>query len=171
MLEDDNSIHQCLIEATTTHMPSALRRLFVTILVYCELIGVRNLWEEFHSFMGQDYPTSSSSNNRVIINLLLRDLNALLQQHGKRICDYDLPQIDMSMNSSSTLTNIQDELAVHVPPEDLQSIQTLNNDQRTAFDTIMRAVTCNQSTAFFVDGPGGTGKTYLYRAILASTKE
>ena len=99
-------------------MPSALRRLFVTILVYCEPIGVCTLWEEFHSFMGQDYPTSSSSNNRVIINLLLRDLNALLQQHGKRICDYDLPQIDMSINSLAT-TNIQDELGVHVPQEDL----------------------------------------------------
>lgn len=95
LLEDDNSIHQCLQEAATTHMPSTLLRLFVTILVYCEPIGVRNLWEEFHSFMGQDYPTSRSSNNRVIINLLLLDLNALLQQHGKRICDYDLPQIDM----------------------------------------------------------------------------
>ncbi|XP_068323280.1 uncharacterized protein [Pyrus communis] len=122
LLEDDNSIHQCLLEAATTHMPSALRRLFVTILVYCEPIGVRTLWEEFHSFMRQDYPTSSSSNNRVIINLLLQDLNALLQQHGKRIHDYDLPQIHMSMNSSATLTNIQDELAVHAPPKDLQSI-------------------------------------------------
>ncbi|XP_070660613.1 uncharacterized protein [Malus domestica] len=76
----------------------------------------------------------------------------------------------MSINSSATLTNIQDELAVHVPPEDLQSIQTLNSDQRTAFDTIIRAVTCNQSTSFFVDGTGGTGKTYLYRAIIASLR-
>lgn len=95
LLEDDGSVHQCLLEATTIRMPSALRRLFATILVYCEPVGVRRLWEEFHLFMAQDYSSSSSSSNHVVINLLLRDLNGLLQQHGKQISDYDLPQIDI----------------------------------------------------------------------------
>ena len=31
LLEHDDSIRQCLLEAATMHMPSALRRLFVTI--------------------------------------------------------------------------------------------------------------------------------------------
>ncbi|KAM5554594.1 hypothetical protein ABKV19_022807 [Rosa sericea] len=171
LLEDDGSIRQCLLEATTTRMPSALRRLFATILVYCEPVGVRILWEEFHLFMAQDYSTSASSSNHFVINLLLRDLNGLLQQHGKRITDYDLPQIDTQFADDTRIgRNIQDELSVHVPPEDLASIDTLNADQRNAFNIIMAAIRRNESASFFIDGPGGTGKTYLYRAILASLR-
>ncbi|XP_062020898.1 uncharacterized protein LOC133737337 [Rosa rugosa] len=137
-------------------MPSALRRLFATILVYCEPVGVRILWEEFHLFMAQDYSTSASSNNHVVVNLLFRDLNGLLQQHGKRITDYDLPQIDTQFANDTRIgRNIQDELSVHIPPEDLASIDTLNADQRNAFNIIMAAIRRNESASFFIDGPGG----------------
>lgn len=37
--EDDDSVRQCLQEASSIRMPSSLRRLFVTILVYCEPHG------------------------------------------------------------------------------------------------------------------------------------
>ncbi|KAL7212076.1 hypothetical protein ACSBR2_014860 [Camellia fascicularis] len=34
----------------------------------------------------------------------------------------------------------------------------------------MEAVECNIGAIFFVDGPGGIGKTYLYCALLASIR-
>ena len=40
LLENDNSIRQCLFEATNIRMPTALRRLFATILVFCQPVGV-----------------------------------------------------------------------------------------------------------------------------------
>ncbi|KAL0361620.1 UNVERIFIED_CONTAM: hypothetical protein Sradi_3846500 [Sesamum radiatum] len=45
-LEEDDSIRQCLIEARAVRIPSALRTLFGTILLYCQPTGVRRLWEE-----------------------------------------------------------------------------------------------------------------------------
>lgn len=35
---------------------------------------------------------------------------------------------------------------------------------------IMDAVSCNKPGCFFIDGPGGTGKTFLYRALLAKIR-
>jgi len=35
-LESDNSIHECLVDASSLQMPYALRRFFVTILIFCE---------------------------------------------------------------------------------------------------------------------------------------
>ena len=39
----------------------------------------------------------------------------------------------------------------------------LNIDQQAAFEQIITAVENNTSVIFFVDGPGGTGKTFLYK--------
>ena len=38
------------------------------------------------------------------------------------------------------------------------------------FNEIFDHVSRNKGKVFFVDGPGGTGKTYLYRALLAKVR-
>ena len=40
-------------------------------------------------------------------------------------------------------------------------------EHREGFDEILQHVRVNKSQVFFVDGPGGTGKTFLYKALLA----
>ena len=72
-------------------MPSVLRRLFATILVFCLPIGVRELWNEFYPYMVEDYPSTSVTTETHCTNKLLNDLEALLLQHGKHIIEYDLP--------------------------------------------------------------------------------
>jgi ATP-dependent DNA helicase PIF1 len=47
---------------------------------------------------------------------------------------------------------------------------SLNAEQRSAYDEIMATVCSKQGRLFFVDGPGGTGKTFLYRALLAKLR-
>jgi ATP-dependent DNA helicase PIF1 len=47
---------------------------------------------------------------------------------------------------------------------------SLNNEQRTAFDEIISTIDSTEGRVFFVDGPGGTGKTYLYKALLAKMR-
>ncbi|XP_004308422.1 PREDICTED: uncharacterized protein LOC101310942 [Fragaria vesca subsp. vesca] len=168
LLENDNSIRMCLAEASAIRMPLALRRLFVTILVYGVPAGVRALWDEFAHFMMEDYTSSNDVANR---NRLLRDLNRILQQFGKNIRDYDLPQLTGELEDNIGMPRyIEDELFIDVPQEDIDAIDRLNNDQTVAFNTIMSAVNGKKSALFFVDGPGGTEKTYLYRALLANLR-
>lgn len=65
---------------------------------------------------------------------------------------------------------VQQERRVGISQEDLNAITKLNSAQMLAFTTIRNAISAKQSTVFFVDGPGGTGKTFLYRALLASSR-
>ncbi|KAI5441846.1 hypothetical protein KIW84_011052 [Lathyrus oleraceus] len=116
-LETDHSIRDCLVEATSLRMPYALRRLLVTILIFCEPTDVRGLWNEFFTHMVEDYQTTNNAMESDLTNMLLKDLNELLNLHGKKIEDYDLP---------------------YLPP-----------------NTIDR---------------GGTGKTFLYRTLMASLR-
>ncbi|QRW12340.1 ATP-dependent DNA helicase PIF1 [Ceratobasidium sp. AG-Ba] len=41
----------------------------------------------------------------------------------------------------------------------------LNNEQLAAFDNIYHSVVEDQGCTFFLDGPAGTGKTFLYKAL------
>jgi ATP-dependent DNA helicase PIF1 len=64
----------------------------------------------------------------------------------------------------------REELSVGVDPEHLDIQGSLNEEQRAGFDVIMDHVLNKKSQVFFVDGPGGTGKTFLYKALLATVR-
>ena len=54
--------------------------------------------------------------------------------------------------------------------EDFDAQSKLNPEQEQAFAKILQTIDCGRDGIFFVDGPGGTGKTYLYRALLANVR-
>jgi hypothetical protein len=66
--------------------------------------------------------------------------------------------------------DLTEELNIGYEEEHLKMIQTLNAEQRAGFDLIMNHVEKKVGQVFFVDGPGGTGKTYLYKALLAKVR-
>ena len=43
--------------------------------------------------------------------------------------------------------------------------ESLNTEQQAAYTTILQSVLNNEGKAFFVDGPGGTGKSFVYKAL------
>nr|KYP37244.1 putative ATP-dependent helicase YHR031C family [Cajanus cajan] len=164
-------LKECLVEASSLRMPYALRSLFVTILIFCEPTNVRQLLDDFYLYMMEDYPSTSVAATTSFINILLQDLNDLLIQHGKQITDYDLPTITMENTHSSLMPRvIQEELSIQVDNEDVESVIKLNNDQLIAFNAITEVINNKQSQVFFVDGPGGTGKIFLYRTIIANVR-
>ncbi|KAK7260859.1 hypothetical protein RIF29_27158 [Crotalaria pallida] len=168
LLESDNSIRDCLVEASNLRAPVSLRRLFATILIFCEPTDVRSLWDEFHIYMEEDYVASTTPTATYRTDTLLRDLNDLLIQHGKQTTDFDLPEPTLGPNHNTVIPQlIREEQEVQIPHSDLDAVNDLNVDQLNAFNAIMSAVENRQCQVFFVDGPGGTGKTFLYRALIA----
>ena len=47
-----------------------------------------------------------------------------------------------------------------------RDVATLNADQKKVFVTIFQALVKGEGGAFFIDAPGGTGKTYLMNLLL-----
>ena len=64
------------------------------------------------------------------------------------------------------MKEVREELAMPVDQEHLDMYASLNNKQREGFDEILNCVLNKKSQVFFVDGPRGTGKTFLYKALL-----
>ena len=65
---------------------------------------------------------------------------------------------------------LADQLNIGYEEEHLKMIQTLNVEQRAGFGLIMNHVVKKVGQVVFVDGSGGTGKTYLYKALLAKVR-
>ncbi|XP_060200302.1 uncharacterized protein LOC132628541 [Lycium barbarum] len=61
-------------------------------------------------------------------------------------------------------------MSVQIPKEDFEAQSSLNPEQEQAFKIILQAMDCGRDGLFFVDGPKGTGKTFLYHALLANVR-
>ncbi|KAL6856293.1 hypothetical protein ACP4OV_019095 [Aristida adscensionis] len=170
LIESDNTLDECLTEATMFQMPSSLRRLFATILVFCEPSDVRRLWQKHLDTMSEDYQRNNQS-KFAVEQLVLIDIRNILESMGKDIKSFPLPKIDkMYDNTNGIAREILEEARIKPTIDDMSLSESLNQEQRAAYNEIMTAIDNGQGGVFFVDGPGGTGKTYLYKALLATVR-
>ncbi|KAL0286560.1 UNVERIFIED_CONTAM: hypothetical protein Sradi_7144900 [Sesamum radiatum] len=168
LLESDQSIIECLNEAITFQMPHELRRLFPIILVYCAPTDVRLLWDTYFDAMSEDFKRETTISVELRVSKTLQSLNLFLESMGKSISLYDLPMRPTNMDNVDCEfpREIQDEMSIQIPPEDYEAELKLNLEQQ-GFLNDHRCYTERKKWIFFIDGPGGTGKTFLYRALLA----
>jgi ATP-dependent DNA helicase PIF1 len=90
---------------------------------------------------------------------------------GKDIRSFSLLDINHSYDDASHISReIFEEASVEQNPEDVLLCDSLNTEQRFAYDKIMAAVCSKQGRLFFVVGPDGTRRTFLYMALLAKLR-
>ncbi|XP_042954753.1 uncharacterized protein LOC122291181 [Carya illinoinensis] len=170
LLQRDNSLEDCLHEASLYQMPSSLRRLFATILVYCNPTNPRELWEHFEQDMSVDFRSTEDSMLNVRMQVL-RSISFTLESMGKDINSFHLLDDNICFDEDQVESReIDDELAVEIPEEDIVASEALNSKQRHVYNSVLGKVFSNEAATFFVDGPGGTGKTFLYKALLAAVR-
>ena len=178
LLENDEEWSACLTEASLIGSPHNIRAIFATILIFCDPLNPRKLWDNYKNFMVEDY---LHNNHSISIadaeNQCLLEINYLLFQHQKSLADYNempLPDIHNQnyingiLFSEETNFNVED-----LKKEISENIPKMNSDQKNAFDMVNKSIyepTEGCPQIFFIDGPGGTGKTFLYNAILAFTR-
>jgi hypothetical protein len=170
LLETGNSLEKYLEETSSYQMSYSLRRLFVTILVYCNPTNPRALWEQFKESMFEDFKKSKGLIT-TITTKVLRSIASTLESMGKNINTYCLVDYKITLDEVEMRSKeISNGLHILVSPEDLLAVKLLNVQQKNAYKQILDKVFSNISSSFFVNGPGGTGKTFLHRAILATVR-
>ncbi|KAL7203179.1 hypothetical protein ACSBR2_016477 [Camellia fascicularis] len=76
----------------------------------------------------------------------------------------------LSLDNEEICREIEEEISIVVSESDYQSISLLSPKQNNAFKIITDRVFSRNAGYFFVDSPGGTGKTFLYKALLAAVR-
>lgn len=82
LLDSDNNLIECLSEATTYQMPCSLRRLFTTLLVYCNPTNSKDLWQKFEGPMSEDFTITTNIQTTNIHYMVLNHINTILHSMG-----------------------------------------------------------------------------------------
>ncbi|GAA0158038.1 hypothetical protein LIER_38576 [Lithospermum erythrorhizon] len=171
LLHSDDDINKTMEESSTYRMPVELRRLFATLLHYCKHSDARKLFEEYYENMAEDFKRLQmqlSLSDSDIQYKVLQGINDTLESVGRDMNEYHLVSFTYTFSDFERYTReIVAEKSIPIPEEDLHAINYLNVQQRYPFDTIFNAAMMNTGGACFVDGPGGTGKSFLYKVLLA----
>lgn len=161
LLAEDTEWDRCLEEAASSAMPSQMRQTFAFICIFCNPTSASDLWEKYKESMSEDYSTVHTESTAQ--NLALHDIEVLLKSHGLNCRSFNLPVPEPVQQLQTQEFQSAQEAYVAV-----EKIATLNLLQRAAFDEIRKALE-NDSLSincFYLDGPGGCGKTYLYNVLM-----
>lgn len=160
LIADDLEWSRCLEEASTYNMPRQLRETFALICIFNNPRNPKELFESFIEDLIMDFIRIMPRDTA--IKRTLSEIEEVLRIHGKTCNDYGLPEPGPIINMER----------IYIPAEEASQasvlVNSLNSNQRRVFDEVIAAID-NQSVGrrfFFIDGPGGSGKTYLYSTIM-----
>ena len=181
-LEGDQESYNCLTAAAISEVPAQLRQLFVTILLFNLSSDPLALWNKHKVSLSEDYLFKARilapnlESNECLTNKALSDIQYRLEQQGKSLSDFPgmpVPSLAKSPYDQSSIIRYEMEYDVTKQLTIAEeSTRRLNPDQNDIFECIMEVINdpMIKQRAFYIDGPGGTGKTFLYNTILAKVR-
>lgn len=94
-----------------------------------------------------------------LIQTALTERDQKLTEHSLPACIFDWSRVDKAIHSDEFDEALEQLLSIELRAQ-------LNADQSTCFNSIITGIENDPQTAhFYLQGPGGTGKTFLYKAI------
>lgn len=159
LLGDDEEWRECFKEAIETQTARQLRELLAYICVFNRPSDPKALWEEFKFFLTEDFEGTESREDRA-----LSLIQEILQANGTSCLQVGLPP--PGNFQPLALSTYQDRRVYDDAFKGAYS--QLNPQQVVAVDTILEAAYKSQqkSKCIFINGPAGTGKTFVYKCVL-----
>ena len=174
LLRDDQEWMRCMEEASEFSMPIQLRNLFVMICVCQNPLNAKAILDKFSKPMSEDFERLTA-NQKLIDNLLFDSLAQIFERYdadhvrfGIPIADRELLNASPFLNSAYMINTSLLSAAQHASlAKEFQD--KLNTEQQIIFSSIMIDVSDMdepRDKCSFIDGPGGCGKTFLFKALL-----
>ncbi|XP_011872670.1 PREDICTED: uncharacterized protein LOC105564699, partial [Vollenhovia emeryi] len=160
LIEDDEEWYRAMNEGKVWMMPRRLRNLFVRILIHCQPLHPKKLWDEFKMDMSEHYIRryGSALGIKKVYNYIVN----VLQMEGSNIANFpEMEQISETQEINDE-EQIQEDTTIG-----MRQYGQLNIEQKVIVDTILLATASNNSndSCFYIDGPGGSGKTFIYTTL------
>jgi hypothetical protein len=103
--------------------------------------------------------------------MVLKDIDNILSSMDKDIHDYGLLGLDdQDPEQGYHNREVREKYALGVNDSDLSCVQNLNLEQLSGYTEKIDHVINRKGRVFFVNGPGGTSKTFLYRCLIATVR-
>lgn len=184
LLQDDTEWHQCLEDAAEKQMANQLLDLFVTILMHCAPQKPRELWDKFqhefsrehlHRVSNQCPQKTAEEHKATAVDRTLRDLADKLHRFHRSLSDFELPEYeDKNLCDDDTfMREVNEELSYNADKlkEKVSFFERTiseNKEQHSVYTAVKQQLeNPSRNNLFFVNAPGGTGKSHVLNALLA----
>jgi hypothetical protein len=160
LLENDQELEQALAEAVRCRMPSQLCLMFATLCVYSVPANALQLWNTYKEPMSEDFLHQGATLEQAE-NMAIHFINDILMENGTNCQRIGLPA--------------PFEIQQIAPDNEVNNIDiaTFTDEQRHIADAVIDAVQKKkrgevpECTCFYVDAPGGCGKTYMFNTLIS----
>jgi hypothetical protein len=183
LLDDDKEWNDAFNESSIWATGSQLRELFVTILLFGEVTNISQLWENNWKILSDDvlyrkrklfqHPELQLTDEQIQSYCLI-ELEKILVQNGKYLSDFPGMPLPNSIAADAMENRlILEEMnynVIELTKEHERCHPLLNDQQLIVYNHVLKAVETNIGGVYFVYGHGGTGKTFLYRTIIAKLR-
>ncbi|MEE4247716.1 MAG: hypothetical protein V2I33_20120, partial [Kangiellaceae bacterium] len=182
LLEDDLHWRAALQDAATVSSPAHLRNLFALMVATCGLSDPLQLWETFKESMAEDILFQARA---VALDPNLPFTNAVFNEALLRIEDKVLDLTDRSLRLFGVPAPTRQEQPtmcremLRETGYDIAQLQQyveanerlLMLEQSAVYQEMKRRIDENVGGIVFLDAPGGTGKTFVIKLLLAFVRQ
>jgi hypothetical protein len=103
--------------------------------------------------------------------MVLKDIDDIVSSMDKDIRYYGLPELDdQDAEHGYHNREVREQYSLGVNETDLRGVDNLNPEHVSGYTEIIEHVINRKGRVFFVDGPGGTGKPFLYMCLIATVR-
>lgn len=180
LVEDDGHYNNTLQEASISDMPSKLRELFVIMLIHCQLTDPLQLWINHRNSFAEDVLYEArlidpqvDFNDAIYNKTLMLIEDKLVTVNGKNLNYYQLPCPQRNQMNTNYLNQLVYERESTCRTEEVNENNVLTmedlltSDQKIVYNTILDSIQSQTGGFFFLDAPGGTGKTFILNLVIS----
>ncbi|KAF7808150.1 ATP-dependent DNA helicase PIF1 [Senna tora] len=183
LLDDDKEYIEGIVEDSKWSSGFYLRKLFVTLLIHNTIARPSYVWENTWMHLSDDillkecHRTGNPDlhlDNEHVKNIALADIENILKLNGRSLANFT----PMTMPNKALMRNLENLLINEELNYDRNMLKLehdillspLTSEQKNIYDTIMAAVNDAKPGLFFVNGFGGSGKTYIWNTLTSAIR-
>ena len=177
LLNDEETWLKTIMEIISyTNNRDHLRTTYASMLVFSDLEDQSNIWEETKDLFSSDYlfmKCETEYNDEIYRDALDDIQEKVYNCGGCNIVQYGLPS---SRNGEKVTNIVRREKSYNKPglaEQVKENVQMMNEKQKYCYDTIMERIENGDKypdNGFFINAPGGTGKSFLLNALLDTVR-